>query len=114
MKMLLCLLFALVACSDSSAPPAPVPSALKVVSVASGLSSPLYLTAPAGDARQFVVEQTGRIRVLKNGVLLAAPYLDVSAKITSGGERGLLGLAFHPNFGTTGFFYVYYTDLNGN
>jgi hypothetical protein len=78
------------------------------------LSSPLFLTAPAGDARLFVVEQPGRIRVIKNDQLLDPPYLDISAKLTFGGERGLLGLAFHPNFATNGFFYVYYTDLSGN
>jgi glucose/arabinose dehydrogenase len=102
------------ACGDSTAPGAPLPTGLSAQVAASGLSSPVYLTSPPGDARQFIVEQTGRIRVLKNGVLLPAAYLDVSAKITSDGERGLLGLAFHPSFSTNGFFYVNYTDLQGN
>lgn len=102
-------------CRDSSAAPADdTTAAIKVVRVATGLSSPLYLTAPAGDARLFVVEQPGRIRVIKNGQLLATPYLDIRGKLTSGGERGLLGLAFHPNFASNGFFYVNYTDLRGN
>lgn len=102
------------ACRDSSAVPVETAAGIKVTAVATGLSSPLYLTAPAGDARLFVVEQTGRIRIIKNGQLLPAPYLDVRSKITSGGERGLLGLAFHPSFATNGFFYVNYTDLAGD
>src|SRR4051794_6329111 len=81
-------------CSDKPLPSAPVPNELTVDPVASGLSSPVSLTAPPGDARQFIVEQTGRIRIIKNDVLLPTPYLDVSSKITTGGERGLLGLAF--------------------
>src|SRR5436190_16895321 len=101
------------ACGDSTAP-APVPGALALESVPQGLSSPLTLTAPAGDKRLFIVEQPGRIRVVKNGTLLPDPYLDIHTKLTSGGERGLLGLAFHPGFATNGFFYVNYTDLNGN
>ena len=114
-RLLQCALaFALASCRDTTAPPEPLPATLKLVPVVTGLSSPLYLTAPTGDSRLFVVEQPGRIRVVKNGQLLATPYLDVRAKLTSGGERGLLGLAFHPSFATNGFFYVYYTDLNGN
>lgn len=103
------------ACSDTAAPdPQPLPAMLKLVPVVSSLSSPLFLTAQAGDGRLFVVEQAGRIRVVKNGQLLATPYLDIRSKLTSGGERGLLGMAFHPNFASNGFFYVDYTDLNGN
>src|SRR6185436_16505522 len=101
------------ACGDGTAP-TPLPSALALQVVAQGLSSPLALTAPVGDARLFIVEQPGRIRVVKNGTLLPDPYLDIHTKLTSGGERGLLGLAFHPNFASNGFFYVNYTDLNGN
>ncbi|HJQ20159.1 MAG TPA: PQQ-dependent sugar dehydrogenase [Gemmatimonadaceae bacterium] len=111
--LLLCL-SALLACGDSTPPIAAVPGVLAVHVVASGLSSPLYLTAPAGDARLFIVEQGGRIRVVKNGTLLPQPYLDVSARISSGGERGLLGLAFHPAFARNGYFYVNYTDPQGN
>ena len=105
---------ALLACRDATASDEPLPTSLKLVPVVAGLSSPLYLTAPTGDARLFIVEQPGRIRVVKSGQLLTAPYLDISAKLTSGGERGLLGLAFHPKFATNGFFYVNYTDLNGD
>src|SRR5207247_6275115 len=65
-------------------------------------------------SRLFVVEQAGCIRVVKNGVLLAQPYLDIRSKVGSGGERGLLGLAFHPDFWRNGLFYLNYTDLAGN
>ena len=87
---------------------------LKLQQVASGLSSPVFLTAPAGDARLFIVEQPGRVRIVKNGALLPAPFLDVSARISSSGERGLLSMAFDPNYAVTGFFFVYYTAPNGD
>ncbi|MDQ2965425.1 MAG: PQQ-dependent sugar dehydrogenase, partial [Chloroflexota bacterium] len=69
----------------------------------------------AGDGlgRLFVVEQTGRIRVIKGGVLLPTAFLNLSASISTGGERGLLGLAFHPQFKTNGKFYVNFTLRNG-
>lgn len=103
-----------IACTSATAAEAPLPETIKVVPVATGLNAPLYLTAPPGDQRLFVVEQGGRIRVVKNGQLLTQPYLDIATKVTSGGERGLLGLAFHPRFWQNGFFYVNYTDLNCN
>jgi glucose/arabinose dehydrogenase len=83
--------------------------------VVTGLSSPLFLTAPPGDAsRLFIVEQTGTIRIIRDGTLLAAPFLDIRAKITAGGEQGLLGLAFYPDYATTGRFIVHYTDVAGD
>ncbi|HEU4631361.1 MAG TPA: PQQ-dependent sugar dehydrogenase [Gemmatimonadaceae bacterium] len=98
---------------DEPTPPSGAP-ALRVRPVVSGLESPLFLTAPAGDARLFVVEQPGRIRVVENGQLRAAPFLDITAKVASGGERGLLGLAFHPRYAQNGWFYVDYTDRDGD
>jgi hypothetical protein len=78
-------------------------------------SSPVYVTAPPGDAsRLFVVEQAGRIRVVKNGRTLAQPFLDIRGDVSSGGERGLLSMAFAPNYSSSGKFYVYYTDRGGN
>lgn len=76
-----------------------------------GLDEPLWITSPNGDPRQFVVEQTGAIRVIKDGVLLPSAFLDVGGTggVLYGGERGLLGLAFHPDFGTNGKFYVNFT-----
>jgi glucose/arabinose dehydrogenase len=82
--------------------------------VATGLEAPLYLAAPPGDGRLFVVEQPGRIRVIRDGRLLPRPFLDISAKVGYGGERGLLGLAFHPRYAVNGRFYVDYTDRHGD
>ncbi len=92
--------------------PAEVPPVLQLV--ASALSSPLLVTAPPGDtARLFVVEQTGKIRVLRRDTLLATPFLDLTTAVSCCGERGLLALAFHPQYGSNGFFYVNYTDGGG-
>lgn len=83
--------------------------------VTSGLNRPLFVTAPPGDGRLFVPEQdTARIRVVQNGQLLATPFLDLGALASSGGERGLLGMAFHPDYARNGFFYVNYTDNAGD
>ncbi|HEY5540493.1 MAG TPA: PQQ-dependent sugar dehydrogenase [Coriobacteriia bacterium] len=81
----------------------------------SGFTAPVYVTnAGDGSGRLFVVEQPGRIRVIRDGKLLARPYLDISSRVTYGGERGLLGVAFSPSFKTTGRFYLDYVDLNGD
>lgn len=83
--------------------------------IASGFQSPLQITNAAdGSGRLFVVEQTGKIKIIKGGSVLAQPFLDITPKISCCGERGLLGLAFHPNFKTNGYFYIDYTDINGN
>ena len=82
--------------------------------VATSLSSPIFLTAPAGDQRLFIVERPGRIRILRSGQLLATPFLDISSIVSTDGERGLLSVAFDPSHATNGFFYVYYTALNGD
>ena len=105
------------ACGDavaSNSPSSVVQIILGVQEVASGLSDPLYVSTPAGDARLFVVEQAGRIRIIKNGQLLATPFLDISSRVSSGGERGLLSVAFHPSYASNGFFFVNFTDLAGN
>ncbi|HEY3258143.1 MAG TPA: PQQ-dependent sugar dehydrogenase, partial [Gemmatimonadaceae bacterium] len=60
------------------------------------------------------VEQAGRIRIIKNGQLLATPFLDISSRVSSGGERGLLSVAFHPSYASNGVFFVNFTDLAGN
>jgi len=86
---------------------------LSLTQVAGGLSAPIFLTAPHGDSRLFVVERAGRIRIVRNGTLVATPFLDIAALTTTDGERGLLSMAFDPNYGTNGRFYVYYTDANG-
>jgi glucose/arabinose dehydrogenase len=88
---------------------------LKLVRIAGGFTQPLFLTnARDGSFRQFVVEQGGRIKIIDDGVTLATPFLDIHTRVTCCGERGLLGLAFHPSYKTNGKFYVNYTDLNGN
>ena len=80
-----------------------------------GLAQPVVIThAGDGSGRLFVVEQPGRIRIIKNGVLLATSFLDIGARITSDGERGLLGLAFPPGFNTKRYFYIFYTNLSGD
>ena len=76
-------------------------------------SSPIYVTTPPGDtARLFVVEQGGAIRVARDGVTLGTPFLDITSRVLSGGERGLLSMAFAPDYATSGLFYVYYTAQN--
>src|SRR5574337_636880 len=78
--------------------------------VTEGLENPLFLTqARDGSGRLFVVEQPGLIRVLEGRALLPAPFLDITEQVLSGGERGLLGLAFHPDYRGNGRFFVNYT-----
>ena len=73
--------------------------------------SPVFVTAPPGDRRRlFVVEQGGRVRVMVGGRLRAKPFLDIRGQVTAGGEQGLLGLAFAPDYKSSGRFYVYFTD----
>lgn len=99
--------------SETPDPPeGPVPVAL--AEVASGLVLPLQLTAPAGDSRLFIVEKGGTIRIVQNGALLPVPFLDLSAKVSTGREQGLLGLAFDPQYAANGRFVVHYTDLAGD
>lgn len=82
--------------------------------VASGLNFPLYLTAPPGDPRLFIVEKGGTIRIVKDGALLSTPFLDITPEVSTGGEQGLLGMAFDPSYTSSGRFIVHYTDVNGN
>lgn len=76
---------------------------------------PVFVTAPPQDRRvQFVVEQGGRIVVVRGGRKLARPFLDLTSQVKSGGEQGLLSMAFAPDYRRSGRFYVYYTDRNGD
>src|SRR5205807_5768676 len=89
--------------------PSGPPPTLALDLVVSGLTSPLGLEqTDEGSGRQFVVEQGGKIKILQNGAIAAQPFLDISSKVTTGGEMGLLGVAFHPNFASTRRFYVNY------
>ena len=81
--------------------------------LAMGLGSVTSITN-AGDARLFLTTQAGQIRIYSGGVILPTPFLDISANITSGGERGLLSVAFHPQYASNGRFFVYYTNLAGD
>ncbi len=90
---------------DLNLPPPSPPLALQ--QVATGLSRPVLVAAPPGDPRLFVVEQGGDIEIINGGAILPRPFLDLP--VTTGGERGLLGLAFHPQYSTNGRFYVNYT-----
>ncbi len=105
-------------CSMSSNPPATPEfvesTGVRLARVAHGLSNPVYLTAPAGDARSFIVEQPGRIRILAGDSLLTEPFLDITDRVRDGGERGLLSVAFHPRYRDNGFLYVNYTDAEGD
>ncbi|WP_294224988.1 PQQ-dependent sugar dehydrogenase [uncultured Chryseobacterium sp.] len=81
---------------------------------ATGLTAPVEMVN-ANDARMFVVQQNGIIKILQaNGTVNSTNFLNISSKITYGGERGLLGLAFHPQYPTNGYFFVYYNDTGGN
>ncbi|HET9314755.1 MAG TPA: PQQ-dependent sugar dehydrogenase, partial [Vicinamibacteria bacterium] len=83
--------------------------------VVSGLREPLDVQAPPGDRnRLFVVEQRGRIRIVRGGAIVPTPFLDISSQVVFGGEQGLLGLAFHPQYAQNGRFFVNYTDRNGD
>ncbi len=83
--------------------------------VVSGLRAPLDLQSVPGDAeRLYVVEQGGRIRIVRNGQIAGDAFLDIAGRLSSGGERGLLGLAFHPQFATNRRFFVNYTNPAGD
>jgi glucose/arabinose dehydrogenase len=87
---------------------------LTTTRVASGLSRPVFVTAPPGDERLFIVEQRGadnrgRIKILKDGVVLPTPFL-TTAVLPAGNEQGLYSLAFAPDYATSGIFYIHYTD----
>lgn len=87
---------------------------LTTMLVADGLTAPLHVSTPPGDVRIFVVEQPGRVRIIDNDRILDRPFLDISDRLRFGGERGLLGLAFHPNYSRNGYFFVNYSEkVNG-
>ena len=88
---------------------------LRLERVATGLASPVHVAAPRSEPRRlYVVEQEGRILVHENGRVRPQPFLDIRDRVTAGGERGLLSVAFHPRYGSNRRFYVNYTDVNGD
>ena len=119
---MLCALMA--ACNGSdevggggAGPPPATSNSLRLQTVTAVLSSPVFLTAPTGDVgRLFIIEQGGLIRILNSldGTPRATPFLDVAGLIVTGGEQGLLGMAFDPNYAGNGRFYIYYTNTAGD
>jgi glucose/arabinose dehydrogenase len=98
-----------------TAAPSPGPVTLGLQAIAQGLDFPLYLTSPPGDDRLFIVQKEGAIRVIKGGTVQDAPFLDLTHTVQSeGGEQGLLGLAFPPDYASSGRFIVHYIDLSGD
>jgi len=96
--------------STSVAELAPFEMRLQQVIGAGFLSSPIDLQAPPGDSRLFIAERPGRIRVVQGGVLQTTPFLDISSRVYTQGEAGLLSFAFHPNYSTNGFVYVHFIE----
>ena len=88
--------------------------AARLTQAATGFDRALLITAPADDNRLFVVEQGGKIRIVRpDGTVASRPFLDISSLVSGGGEQGLLGLAFHPRYATNGRFFVNYTNRIG-
>lgn len=96
-------------------PPPPPPGTPVLQLITAQLVAPVFAASPPGDSlRLFVVEQTGRVSIVRRDTLLAAPFLDLRGKILHHGEQGLLSVAFHPAYATNGRFYVYFTTLGGD
>src|SRR5687767_10411579 len=89
--------------------------AIELVPVVSGLASPIYVTHSRDrSGRLFLVEQGGIIKVLQPGSSSPTVFLNITSRVLSGGERGLLGLAFHPQYASNGRFFVNYTRNTNN
>jgi glucose/arabinose dehydrogenase len=110
----------LVACSDDVlgpglSPPPPGQDSLSLQLVAQGLSAPVFVTSPRTDsARLFVVEQGGRVRIIRNDTLTAEVFLDLRNRVSAGNEQGLLSIAFHPDYATNGYAFASYTNTQGD
>jgi glucose/arabinose dehydrogenase len=101
--------------SDGAPRAAASPPAVSLQRLPGAYDAPVYLTAPRGDtSRLFIVEQTGAIRIIKDGTAVSRPFLDISGKVSSGGEQGLLSMAFDPGYATNRRFYVNYTNTAGD
>jgi glucose/arabinose dehydrogenase len=105
---------ALVGCGEGEGTATPTPLDLRLELVVEGLVAPVFATAPEGDSRLFIVERSGRIRIVANAALVPEPFLDIRSRVNFLGERGMLSMAFHPQYATNGRFFVYYVDLQGD
>jgi glucose/arabinose dehydrogenase len=100
------------AATTTGDPAAAARTGVRLVRIGS-FDSPLYVTSPPADHRRLlVVQQGGKIRVVRGGTTLSTPFLDVTDRVTDSGEQGLLGLAFAPDYATSGLFYIYYTGTD--
>jgi glucose/arabinose dehydrogenase len=109
LALLLGLAVVLVGCGgDASSESQPAATGYRFVQAASGFDSPVHVTGRRGDARLYVVEQEGRIRVVRNG-RITGTLLDIRSRVQCCGEQGLLSVAFHPRFARNGRYFVYYT-----
>jgi glucose/arabinose dehydrogenase len=109
----------LVGCSDdeSNQDSSPQSNSLRLQPISTSLSSPVFMTAPPNDStRLFIVQQGGLIRIFDvvGGALLTTPFLNISSLLSTGGERGLLGMAFDPQYAANRRFYIFYTDTAGS
>ena len=103
------------ACGQSSSPSTTASRQVHLRQFASGFDSPVYVTATKSEpGNLYVVEQPGVIRVLENGKLRPQPFLDIRSRVTSGGEQGLLSLAFDPKYRKNHRFFVYFNDRSGD
>jgi glucose/arabinose dehydrogenase len=101
--------------ATKSSPPAETSLATVHLRRIGSFESPTYLTAPPGDKRRlFVVEQAGTIREVRDGRKLAKPFLDIRSQVQAGGERGLLSMAFAPDYAKSRLYYVYFTGRDGD
>ncbi len=91
------------------------PVQIRLEPVISGLSGPVYLThAGDGSGRLFIIERTGKIRIVENGTLLPQPFLDITSDVGSSGEQGLHSVAFHPDYVSNGLFFIHYNNNDGD
>ena len=105
---------AILAVLAALAVPAGAHASVRLVRIASGFTSPVYLTSPPGDPRLFVVQQNGVIRIISAGRVLRTPFLNISSRVTYSGEQGLLSMAFAPDYRTSGRFFVDFVNKTGD
>ena len=98
---------------DSPTPPTPLPASIQFIQVG-GFTSPVFMTQPPDDDRMFVVQKSGEIMVVVNGNTRTTPFLDITGLLTTGGEQGLLSMAFSPDYASNGRFFVCYTGNDGD